>query len=148
MHYKTIKFNIKIPLNIHNFHFCGIYWHFSRIRPPHPPIKKILATRLIYSRGKWYIGLNPWLWIKGLRVRCPALLSFSETPISTLLLSTEVYKRVPGRMRALFVAYNVACARPRSGAWPECYPGSWEGALWVQDWCWIQWSGVIIHCTL
>ena len=23
MHYKTIKFNIKIPLNIHNFHFCG-----------------------------------------------------------------------------------------------------------------------------
>ena len=21
MHYKTIKFNIKIPLNIHNFHF-------------------------------------------------------------------------------------------------------------------------------
>ena len=23
MHYNTIKFNIKIPLNIHNFHFCG-----------------------------------------------------------------------------------------------------------------------------
>ena len=23
MHYKTIKFNIKIPLNIQNFHFCG-----------------------------------------------------------------------------------------------------------------------------
>ena len=23
MHYKNIKCNIKIPLNIHNFHFCG-----------------------------------------------------------------------------------------------------------------------------
>ena len=23
MHYKTIKFNIKIPLNIHNVNFCG-----------------------------------------------------------------------------------------------------------------------------
>ena len=26
MHYKTIKFNIKIPLNIHNFHFCGKFY--------------------------------------------------------------------------------------------------------------------------
>ena len=24
MHYKTIKFNIKTPLNTHNFHFCGV----------------------------------------------------------------------------------------------------------------------------
>ena len=38
MHYKTIKFNIKIPLNIHNFHFCGaeIFWHFSNSPPPSP----------------------------------------------------------------------------------------------------------------
>ena len=28
MHYKTLKFNIKIPLNIHNFHFCGAHQSF------------------------------------------------------------------------------------------------------------------------
>ena len=33
MHYKTIKFNIKIPLNIHNFHFCGALRANSLILP-------------------------------------------------------------------------------------------------------------------
>ena len=45
-----------------------------------------------------------------------------------------------------YLWHDVACVRPWSGAWPECSPGSWEGALWVQDWHWIQWLGVIIHC--
>ena len=57
MHYKTIKFNIKIPLNIHNFHFCGalrakslIFRIYTRSAPifflaifqiPPPPIRKM-----------------------------------------------------------------------------------------------------------
>ena len=49
MHYKTIKLNIIIPLNIHNFHFCYarekfdianlrefFLLHFSNFAPPHP----------------------------------------------------------------------------------------------------------------
>ena len=31
---------------------------------------------------------------------------------------------------------------------PEYSPGSWEGALWVQDWYWIQWLGVIHYAVL
>ena len=45
-----------------------------------------------------------------------------------------------------YLSLDVACVRPWSGAWPECSPGSGEGALWVQDWYWIQWPRVIIHC--
>ena len=45
MHYKTIQFNIKIPLNIHNFHLilrlCAVarrkIWHFSNFYHPPPP---------------------------------------------------------------------------------------------------------------
>ena len=56
MHYKTIKFNIKIPQNIHNFHFCGALRAKSLIlrlcakradffwavftNPPPPPLKE------------------------------------------------------------------------------------------------------------
>ena len=54
MHYKTIKFNIKISLNIHNFHICGalcaksvilrlcarcapkVFAIFQILPPPHP----------------------------------------------------------------------------------------------------------------
>ena len=39
-----------------------------------------------------------------------------------------------------------ACVHPWSCAWPECSPGSREGALWVQNWYWIQWLGVKQHC--
>ena len=44
----------------------------------------------------WYIGLNPWLWIKGLLVRFPSMPGTNFAPqqdtLSTLLLSTQVYK--------------------------------------------------------
>ena len=56
MHYKTIKFNIKIPLNIHKFHFCrallrekldiATFWHFSNFPPP-PPIRKMDRCRCL-----------------------------------------------------------------------------------------------------
>ena len=45
-----------------------------------------------------------------------------------------------------YLSLDVACVRPWSGACLECSPGNWEGALWVQDWYWIQWPGVIMHC--
>ena len=32
MHYKTIKLNIKIPLNIHNCHFCGAQFYIATLR--------------------------------------------------------------------------------------------------------------------
>ena len=44
-----------------------------------------------------------------------------------------------------YFVLDVTCVRSWSGAWPECSLGSLEGALWVQDWYWIQWPGVIIH---
>ena len=49
----------------------------------------------------WYIGVNPWLWIKGFRVRFPSMpgtFVLQQDTLSTLLLSTQVYKWVPGRM--------------------------------------------------
>ena len=49
----------------------------------------------------WYIGVNPWLWIKGLRVRflsMPGTFVLQQDTLSTLLLSTQAYKWVSGRM--------------------------------------------------
>ena len=60
MHYKTIKFSIKKPLNIQHFHFCGatcaqfdianlrrffVCCHFSTFAPP-PPNPKNGSTPL------------------------------------------------------------------------------------------------------
>ena len=57
----------------------------------------------------WYIGLNHWLWIKRLRVRLPGTFALQQDILSTLLLSTQVYKWVPGRMRMLSVAWCGMC---------------------------------------
>ena len=60
MHYKTIKFNIKIPLNIQNFHFCGAlcakclilriarrnFLAFSNFAPPNPKNRSTPLTDL------------------------------------------------------------------------------------------------------
>ena len=58
MHYKTIKFNIKMPLNIHKFHFLRrgtrakfdiailrFYGTFQILPPPPPPIRKMDRRR-------------------------------------------------------------------------------------------------------
>ena len=66
----------------------------------------------------WHIRLNLWLWIKGLQVRIlsmPGSFVLQQDTLSTLLLSTQVYKWVPGRMRMLFVAWCGMCV-PLSGA--------------------------------
>ena len=60
----------------------------------------------------WYIRLNPWLWIRGLRVRfmsMPGTFVLQQDTLCTLLLSTQVYKWVPGRIRTLFVAWCGMC---------------------------------------
>ena len=62
---------------------------------------------------QWYTGLNRWLPFKGLRVWFPSLpgtFVLQQDILSTLLLSTQVYKWVPGRMRTLFVAWCGMCA--------------------------------------
>ena len=77
--------------------------------------------------------------------QCPALLSFSKTLYPHCCSPpTCINGYLVGCKR--YLSLDVACVCPWSGAWPECSPGSSEGALWVQDWYWIQWSGVIIHC--
>ena len=94
------------------------------------------------------IGLDPWLWIKGLRVPVNA---WHFCPLN----SKTLYPHCCSPPRCMngypvgcerYLSLDVACVCPWSGAWPECSPGSLEGALWVQDWHWIQWLGVIIHC--
>ena len=76
---------------------------------------------------------------------CLVLFFFSKTLYPHCMLSTQLYKWVPGRMRTLFVAWCGMCA-PLKWRLARMLPGSWEGALWVQDWYWIQWPGVIIQC--
>ena len=52
----------------------------------------------------WYIGLNPW--IRWLQVRFPSMpgtFVLQQDILSALLLSTQVYKWVPSRMRTLFI---------------------------------------------
>ena len=83
MHYKSIKFNIKIALNIHNFHFWGalcakslilrlcarsapilLGGHFSNFAPPPPSEKWIDAAvqpphfkKASYALATKYINL-------------------------------------------------------------------------------------------
>ena len=77
---------------------------------------------IIFCKGEvpWYIGLNPWLSIKELRVRFPSMSGtfvFQQDTLSTLLLSTQVYKWVPGRMRTLL------CCLMWHVCTPEVAPG-------------------------
>ena len=65
----------------------------------------------MYMEVPWYIGLNPWLWIEGLRVWFPSMpgtFVLQQDTLSTLLLSTQVYKWVPGRMWRICCVY--ACS--------------------------------------
>ena len=77
--------------------------------------------------------------------QCLALLSFSKTLYPHCCSPPRCINGYPVGCEC-YLSLDVACVRPWSGAWPECSPGSWEAALWVHDWCRIQWPGVIIHC--
>ena len=66
-----------------------------------------------------------------------ALLSFSKTLYPHCCSPPRCINGYPVRCEH-YLSLDVACVRPYIGAWPECSPGSWEGALWVQDWYWLQ----------
>ena len=81
--------------------------------------------------------------------QCLALLSFSKTSyFYPHCCSPPLHVYINGDPIGCerYLLLNLAYVRPWSGAWPECSPGSWEGAQWVQVRYWIQWPGVIIHC--
>ena len=78
--------------------------------------------------------------------QCLAHLSFSKTLYPHCCSPPRCINVCPVGCERYFLL-DIACVLSWSGAWPKCSPGSWEGALWVQDWYWIQWLGVIIHCS-
>ena len=102
----------------------------------------------------WYIRSNPWLWIKGLQVWFLSMPGTFVLQQDTLIINP--YCCSPPRCIngypvgcERYLSLDVACVRPWSGAFPECSPGSWEGALYeCRIDIWIQWPGVIIHCKV
>ena len=73
--------------------------------------------------------------------QCLALFVLQQDTLSTLLLSTQVYKWVPGRMRTLFVAW---CGNVYT---PEVAPG--QNALCLSVGLILNpVTGVIIHCKV
>ena len=89
----------------------------------------IIIIFIIFVEVLWYIGVNPWLWIKGLRVPFPSMpgtFVLQQDTLSTLLLSTQVYKRVPGRMwRICCVNYAFAWT-PRKAARQGMFHWEWN----------------------
>ena len=102
----------------------------------------VLQVELKMGGGAVVYWIEP-LWIKGFRVRFPSMpdtFVLQQGTLSTLLLSTQVYKWVPGRMRTLlWLSWHYV--RLWNGDWPECSPGSGGSALWVQNCAWILWPG-------
>ena len=79
--------------------------------------------------------------------QCLNLFSFSKTHYPHCCSPPRCINEYPVGCER-YLSLDVACVNPWSGAWQECSPGGWEGALWVQDWYWIQRLGVIIHCKV
>ena len=75
----------------------------------------IMIINYILVEVPWYIGVNPWLWVKGLRVRFPSMpgtFVLRQDTLSTLLLSTQVYIN----------GYPVRCERYLRLMWHVCAP--------------------------
>ena len=70
-------------------------------------------------------------------------LSFSKTLNPHLLLSTQVYKWVPGRMRTIIVSEFANATKYCVQLGKECSPGSGNCTISVA-WKCIPWPGVII----
>ena len=80
-------------------------------------------------------------------LNCAVYLSFSKTLTSTphCCFRPRCIDGYPLGCES-YLSLNLACVRLPRGPWSKCSPGSWEGALWVQDWYWIQRPGVMIRC--
>ena len=119
-----VSYPSRIPASMSNFYLDIVYitgayalaffakWDRFSLWSIAVPLGAGILTLLIswvrtYSlEVPWYIGLNPPLWIKGLQVRFPSMpgtFVLQQDILSTLLLSTQVYKWVPIKMQILFV---------------------------------------------
>ena len=104
----------------------------SLVLEAHTSYQTLIIPVCPFLEVLWYIGLNPWLWIKGMQVWFPSMpgtIVLRQDTLSTLLLSTQVYtcKWVGGEG---YVVYVFACnAMIGSLIGKKCSLGSGNCAL-------------------